>query len=68
MFTIPFRLKVKFWLLAIWLSAWLKRYIEKRAALSIGLIGGGAMLVDRQGQIFKHYISTLSEPISFGHN
>jgi len=59
MFGFWFRLKVKFWLLAVHLSFWLKRAIEKRAAQSVGLIGGGAMLVDRKGAILSIYLRTL---------
>jgi len=55
MFGFWFRLKVKFWLLAVHFSFWLKRAIEKRAAQSVGLIGGGAMLVDRKGAMLSIY-------------
>lgn len=59
MFRFWFRLKVKFWLHAVHFSFWLKRAIETRAAQSVGLISGGAMLVDRKGAILSVYLSTL---------
>jgi hypothetical protein len=68
MFGIWFHLKVKFWLLAVRFSCHLKRSIEKRAAQSVGLIGGGAMLVDRQGEILSSYLKTLEESTVFGPN
>jgi hypothetical protein len=72
MFGLWFRLKVKFWLLAVHISFWLKRAIEKRAAQSVGLIGGGAMLVDRKGLILNIYLRTLdgstAESTAFGPN
>jgi hypothetical protein len=72
MFGFWFRLKVKFWLLAVRFSFWLKRAIEKRAAQSVGLIGGGAMLVDRKGLILSVYLRTLdgstAESTAFGPN
>jgi len=56
MFGFWFRLKVFIWLRAVHFSFWLKRAIEIRAAKSVGLIGGGAMLVDRKSEIFKYYL------------
>jgi len=67
-----FRLKVKFWRRAIHFSVWLKRAVERRAAQSVGLIGGGAMLVDRKGLILSVYLKTLdgstAESTAFGPN
>jgi len=63
-----FRLKVKFWLHAIRFSVWLKRAIEKRATQSVGLIGDGAMLINRHGEIYKQYQQMLEESTPFGPN
>ena len=82
MFGLKFRLKVKFWQLAIRASVfivrvsvlifrgsrWLKRAIELRAAKSVGLIGGGAMLVARDGEIMSRYLNTIEESTAFGPN
>jgi len=68
MFGIGYRLKVKFWLHAIRFSLWLKKAIEKRAAQSVGLIGGGAMLVNRHGERYKQYQQMLEESTPFGPN
>ena len=72
MFGFWFRLKVKFWLLAVRFSFWLKRAIERRAAQSVGLICGGAMLVDRKGLILSVYLKILdgstAESTAFGPN
>ncbi len=82
MFTMRFRLKLKTWLLLIrftqflvriskvapFSAYWLKRFVEIRAAKSVGLIGGGAMLVDRQGQILSRYLQTIDGSTVFGPN
>jgi len=82
MFGLGFRLKVKFWQLAIRASVfilrvsvlifcgsrWLKKAIEAQAAKSVGLIGGGAMLVARDGEIMSSYLQTIDDKTAFGPN
>ena len=63
-----FRLKVKLWLVAIRFSFWLKRSIEVRAAKSVGLIGGGAMLVNRKSELLNEYLKTIEESKFFEPN
>jgi hypothetical protein len=48
MFGIWYRLKVKFWLLAINGATWLLKSIEKRAAKSTGLVGGGTFVTKKK--------------------
>jgi hypothetical protein len=46
-------LKIRFWNTAIAFVTWLKIAVEARASKSIGLIGGGMMLVDESDNIVK---------------
>jgi hypothetical protein len=69
MFGIWFRIKVKFWLLAINGATWLLKSIEKWAAKSTGLIGGGMFKTDQQGKILAGMIRIGNEEITvFGPN
>ena len=69
MFGLRFRIKVKFWLLAIDGATWLLKSIENRAAKSTGLIGGGIFKTDKQGKILAGMIRVGKEEITvFGPN
>lgn len=63
-----FRIKVKFWLLAINGAAWLLKNIEKRAAKSTGLIGGGAFVTDFRGNILAGMLKDGEGITIFGPN
>lgn len=69
MFGLEFRLKVKFWLLAVRLAAWLLAAVERRARNSIGLFCGGTFKVSPQGKILAGVMRYGEEELTvFGPN
>jgi hypothetical protein len=68
MFGLWFRIKVKFWLLAIRGATWLLKSIERRAGKSTGLIGGGNFVTDFQGNILAGILKSGEVTTVFGPN
>jgi len=68
MFRLWFRIKVKFWLLAIYGATRLLKNIERRAAKSTGLRGGGTFVTDFQGNILAGMLKSGEGITVFGPN
>ena len=70
MFGYWFHLKVKFWLLALRIAAWLLAAIERKAEKSIGLVESGIFVTNEQGNILAGVIrvSKDEELTVFGPN
>lgn len=68
MFLLWFRIKVKFWLLAINGATRLLKSIEKRAVKSTGLVSGGVFVTDYQGNILAGMLKDGEGITVFGPN
>lgn len=69
MFGFKFRLKVKFWLLAVRGAAWLLAAVERKARKSIGLVQCGVFTTNSEGKILAGVMKIGDEELTvFGPN